>query len=236
MDKNTLSIATICWARNEEEETVLRKSLTQLAQLNIPVFITDGGSIESFVTFLQSMPQFTVCNAVKGLWPQAKTSLMNAYESSSAFIFYTEPDKFDLFTQALPQVLTNVSLQDKTGVHLLSRSQNAFQSFPPFQQMTETTINHCCAEIISRNVDYTYGPFFINRNIIPHLHDLPQNIGWGWRPYAFVTAHKKGYSVECFEGDFFCPSDQRADDAPERIYRMKQLAQNMEGITLASTT
>jgi hypothetical protein len=40
--------------------------------------------------------------------------------------------------------------------------------------------------------------------------------------------------LQFIKDDFVCPPDQREDDGGERIYRMKQLAQNINGITLAA--
>lgn len=236
MNKNKVTIATISWARNEEEENLLKKALLQLASLNIPVFITDGGSNLRFVKFLQSLPHFTLLTPTgKGLWAQAKQSLVEAYASDSSYIFYTEPDKFDFFNNSLPQMLDAIAIDEDSGIVTASRSGEAFGTFPKFQQLTETTINKCCQEVIGNNTDYTYGPFLLNKKIVPYLKDVQEDLGWGWRPYAFTIAKRLGFKVEALEGNFFCPLGQREDTAAERIYRMKQLSQNINGLTLAAT-
>jgi hypothetical protein len=51
----------------------------------------------------------------------------------------------------------------------------------------------------------------------------------------FALAHRLGFEVKSFEGDFTCPPDQQQDDEHERIYRMKQLTQNINGIVQAAT-
>ncbi|HEU4902040.1 MAG TPA: hypothetical protein VFT06_04585 [Flavisolibacter sp.] len=228
-----IAIATISWARNREEEEQLRVSLQKLAALQVPVFITDGGSSTDFQNFLHSLPQFTVL-AAKGLWAQAKSSLAGAARSGAQTILYTEPDKEAFFSAHLPQLLQKKPVGKDEGVVLASRSANGFASFPAFQQMTETTINNCCREIIGKEVDYCYGPFFFNSRLVAYLDVLPENCGWGWRPFLFVVAHRLGLPVNALTGDFACPPDQCTDDAGERIYRMKQLAQNIEGMVLAT--
>lgn len=229
-----VAIATISWARNREEEEQLRGSLQQLAALEVPVFITDGGSSADFQHFLRSLPQFTVFTA-KGLWSQAKSSLEGAARSGARSILYTEPDKMEFFSTHLLQLLQKKSLDKDDGVVLASRSANGFATFPAFQQMTETTINNCCRETIGKEVDYCYGPFLFNTRLVAHLDALPENCGWGWRPFLFVMAHRLGLTVDAFTGDFTCPPEQRTDDAGERTYRMKQLAQNIEGVVLATS-
>ncbi|MER3463266.1 MAG: hypothetical protein C4329_01370 [Chitinophagaceae bacterium] len=185
--------------------------------------------------FWSIFPMLFYCPSTKGLWAQALNSLNHAAKEHS-FILYTEPDKYSFFKHVLSNALEQIQLADNLGVYVFSRSQKAFQTFPSFQQMTETKINRCCAEIIEKAIDYTYGPFIINGKLINHLTSLPSNIGWGWQSYSFVLAKPLGLLVESFEGDFACPLDQQTDDATERIYRMQQLAQNIESITLGAAT
>ncbi len=233
MDKNEVCIATISWARNSDEETVLRHSFEKLDLLSLPVYLTDGGSSENFLRYLNSFSNFAVFES-EGLWPQAKKSISEAAKTGSKFILYTEPDKEDFFVHHVSKLL-EVKLDESIGVVVASRSQKGFASFPPFQQMTETTINNCCTEIIGKHIDYCYGPFLFNSKLIPYLNMLEDDCGWGWRPFVFALAHRLSLEVESLQGDFYCPPDQREDDARERIYRMKQLTQNIDGLVKAAT-
>ncbi|MGZ3938880.1 MAG: hypothetical protein ACXVLT_09470 [Flavisolibacter sp.] len=230
---NKLCIATISLARSEEEDKALRESLSRLAKSGLPVFVTDGGSPERFRTILNSLPNFNVLQA-KGLWPQAKSSIRAAKDAGADFILYTEPDKLEFFSDHLHKLLEQ-PIDDSVGVLLAGRSAKGFASFPSFQQMTETAINNCCKEIIGKDIDYCYGPFLFNSRLIAYLDVLDDNCGWGWRPFVFAVAHRLGLRVEGFEGDFNCPVDQREDDEGERIYRMKQLTQNINGLVQATT-
>lgn len=234
MKINELCVATISLARNKEEQKLLRTSLKQLAALTIPVCITDGGSPKDFINFLHGIPHFKIFEA-RGLWPQAKRSITHAAKSGAQFIFYTEPDKLEFFTNHLKKMLETINVDEETGILLASRSAKGFSTFPSFQQMTETTINNCCKEVIGKEMDYCYGPFLFNTQLIPFLEKLDDNIGWGWRPFAFAISRRLGLEVSNFEGDFNCPLDQREDNATERIYRMKQLTQNINGIIQAAT-
>jgi hypothetical protein len=230
-----IAIATITWARDPDEESLLRSSLPHLAASGLPVFITDGGSGASFISFLKSFPQFTILTtAAKGVWAQAGNSIRKAHDHGADFILYTEPDKKDFFEHALQDLIQ--LLQDNTdaGIILASRSASAFATFPAFQQMTETTINNCCTEITGNRQDYTYGPFLMNRKLIPSLDLVKEDIGWGWRPYVFIIAQRLGLRISNVTGEYHCPVSQRQDTASERIYRMKQLQQNIHGMVLAA--
>ena len=229
---NNVSVATISWARNKEEEKVLQNSLKYLDDLGLPVYITDGGSSQNFFQFLNSLSNFTVLHA-KGLWLQAKTSITLA-ANESRFVFYTEPDKLEFFSKYLPNMIQALP-DESTGVILASRSSKGFSSFPRFQQMTENTINQCCKEVIGKDIDYCYGPFLFNSKLISFINSLNDNCGWGWRPFLFAIAHRLGFTIESYQNDFSCPLDQRLDNEAERIYRMKQLTQNLNGLIDATT-
>jgi hypothetical protein len=45
-------------------------------------------------------------------------------------------------------------------------------------------------------------------------------------------ARRAGYEIHLFEADLPCPADQREDDLAERIHRMRQLSQNLQGVML----
>jgi len=164
----------------------------------------------------------------RGLWPQTKASIIEA-ANKSEFVFYTEPDKLDFFLNYLPKIL-EPPIYESMGVMLASRSPLGFSTFPPFQQMTENTINQCCKEVMGKNVDYCYGPFLFNSKILPYMNSVNDNCGWGWRPFLFTIAHRLGFT---YQNDFTCPTDQRIDNETERIYRMKQLTQNINGLVEA---
>jgi hypothetical protein len=234
MLKVNIAIATITLARDAREEQLLKKALQVLASFNIPVIVTDGGSNKTFVAFLRSFPHFTVLQKSGGVWAQAKNSVLAAQATGVPFIWYTEPDKHDFFQTVLSAGLEELTLHDKLGVLLFSRSASALATFPSFQQMTETTINNCCREIIGKPVDYTYGPFIMNSTLAPYLHQVQNDPGWGWRPFIFGLAHRTGLMVEAKTENFLCPDDQRDDNASERIYRMRQLYQNIEGLVLST--
>lgn len=234
-DLQSITIATITLARNEEEERALTEALQQLALLNLPVVIADGGSLPSFLQFINNVPQFTVLpHKVSGVWAQAKASVEAAFATTASFILYTEPDKTAFFKTGLLKMLRAVEVTETTGIIMASRSTKGFATFSSFQQMTETTINNCCAEVIGKDLDYCYGPFLFNRKLVPYLNAVKEDISWGWRPYMFGMAHRSGYAVDAYKGEFVCPPMQHEDDLKERIYRMKQLEQNIRGLVLST--
>lgn len=232
MDYREVAVATMTWARDAGEERLLRESLPLLAALGAPVFVTDGGSGGPFLDFLRALPNFQVLQAgAPGAWPQARSSIGAAADASAAgFILYTEPDKRDFFRDNLREFISMAPSERDVGVVLASRSAESFGTFPEFQRHTETTINRCCAEVLGVEADFTYGPFLFNRALVPHLDGAEEGIGWGWRPYAFGTARGLGYRIAQVERHLPCPPEQREDDEAERLYRIRQLGQNIRGL------
>jgi hypothetical protein len=235
MDKTKIVIATMTWARDEQEEQLLRESLTLLSQENITTFVADGGSNPQFVKFLHNLPNFYLIDAPStGVFPQVKHSLKATVHSGASFILYTEPDKKLFFNGKLIEFISKSPAEENVGIIIASRSADSFSTFPGFQQYSETVINNLCAEIIGETGDYTYGPFLFNRKLIDCLHLADDKIGWGWRPFLFAMAQRKGYKIIRLEGDYPCPAEQQSDDRSEKLYRMKQLSQNIEGLVLSA--
>ena len=236
MDKSGVTIATMTWARDAQEERLLRESLRGLAALNVPAFVTDGGSPERFLDFVRGFAHFSVFQAdAPGLWPQVRRSIRAAHDSAASFILYTEPDKRDFFRAGLPEFISEATGGGRAGVVLAARNAGSFATFPEFQRDTEAAINRCCAEVVGAQGDFTYGPFLLNRALVPHLSQAPDDIGWGWRPYAFGVARRLGYRVAFVERDLPCPAEQRDDSRAERVYRMKQLSERVRGLVLSTT-
>jgi hypothetical protein len=232
MNCKEVAVATMTWARDAAEERLLRESLPLLAGLGAPVFVADGGSGGPLLDFIRGLPNFQLFEAGEpGVWRQARMSLAAAADVRAArFILYTESDKRDFFRDGLREFISEAPAGEDVGVVLASRSPESFNTFPEFQRHTETTINRCCAEVLGVEADFTYGPFLLNRALVPHLNRADEAVGWGWRPYAFGTARREGFRIRHVERHLPCPTAQREDDEAERLYRMRQLAQNIQGL------
>ena len=232
MHPTSLSIATITWARDAAEESLLRTALSRLSRHRLPVFVADGGSGEGFVEFLRTLRDVSVHHAGRGVFRQAGTSLRLAGESGAEMILYTEPDKLEFFDRGLDTFLENAGAYGDAAVVLAARTPSSFATFPEMQRFTESTINGLCAEVLGVEGDYCYGPLLLHRALLPHLETIQEEIGWGWRFFAVAAAHKLGLEVQLIEGDFPCPADQRSESEKERLYRMTQLEQNIRGLLL----
>lgn len=235
MRKADVAIATMTLARDAGEERLLRAALARLAQHGLPISVADGGSTDAFVQFVRDSPacRLALPDGTRGLVAQIKRSLRSAAESGTPFILYTEPDKLQFFDRHLDSFIAAAAGGEGAGVVLASRSEQSFRTFPRLQQFTEGTINRLCAEMLGSPGDYSYGPFLMDRKLLPYLADVDDTVGWGWRHFMFGASVRLGYQLRHVTGDFDCPPDQREEDASERLHRVRQLDQNIQGLLLS---
>jgi hypothetical protein len=233
MDLTQISIATITLARNSKEELDLRKALVVLSKIGPPIVVADGGSQKSFIDFLRAQ-NFTVCTAkVKGLVSQVKAGLKTADRKfGKPFILYSEPDKLPFFEKGLSDFVKAIRPNENFGMAFASRNRRSFQTFPKGQQHAETAMNEFTELLIGRKSDYCYGPLLVSATHAELAQDSPNDLGWGWRFFLLGKMMKARRAVQQVERYFPCPKNQRSESKADRIYRLKQLHQNLQGLFL----
>ncbi len=234
MNDLNLSVATMTWARDAAEERVLRSSIESLAELRLPTFVTDGGSDANFVKFLRSFKNFYVFEAKSvGVVKQIKISLLAARQQGAKFIFYSEPDKKEFFERETRRFVAHAfSGERPAGVTLAARSEESLKTFPAPQYYTESVMNRLCGEQVDVDTDFCYGPVIFDGALIQFLENIDREIGWGWRFCLFVIASRLNLPLKSYVADLACPQDQRANGERERILRLQQLSQNIQGLIL----
>ena len=235
MTARGIVVATMTLVRDAGEQDVLLRSLSALSALGLPIVATDGGSPPAFLDAIRPLPHVDVRtnDDAPGLVGQVRTSFAHARSSGASRILYTEPDKDMFFRGRLVAFLERAAREPDAAVVLASRTRESFSSFPRSQQYAEGVLNDICASLTGLETDYSYGPFLMDAAVADLLEGLSPTIGWGWRPYVFLRAHRLGRRVARVIDDFRCPDDQQTDDANERRHRLRQLAQNLSGVAAA---
>lgn len=234
MEKSRIAIATITWACGVQEHELLREAMGHLAKQRTPVVIADGGSGSDFIDYLKSFPNFTVHAFEEPNLPaQTRWSLTTASSLGTEYVLYTESDKKLFFEHGLNEFIEQADDSAKASVSLASRTAESFLTFPEFQRYTEMVANRLCAEIIGQEGDFCYGPQLIHRSVIPCLELLKGVTGWEWRFYVIGIAHRLGYPIAQLALDLPCPSEQQEESKADRVYRMKQLVQNIQGLLIS---
>ena len=229
-----IAVATITLARTPLEDERLRRSLTRLAEANLPVAVADAGTNRDFAAFLTRLPGFHITvPSADGLVAQVAASMALAAHFNTPYILYTEPDKELFFERGLRGFLQDATTRgsgQEVGVALASRSVESFRTYPAMQRYTEGVINDVCGELLGCAGDYSYGPFVVARALVPQVRAIPHDLGWGWRHFVFRAAHILGFRLMHVTGEYPCPPDQRVEDDAERAHRLRQLSENIQGL------
>ena len=215
-------------ARDEQQAQTLLGALRSLARRNTPIFAADGGSPQPFLDAVARIPITLVPPRARNLVGQVVASLDAAAATGAPFILYTEPDKQTFFDTHLAGFLDAARREHEAGLVLAARSDAAFAPFPAFQQRTERSFNELCGEIVGEQIDFLYGPFLLKPALVAELADVDASVGWGWRPFLFNRARRRGYRIASIAGEYACPIDQRGDE--ERAHRLRQLSENADGL------
>jgi hypothetical protein len=168
-----------------------------------------------------------------GLTGQVKASVRRAREFQREWVLYLESDKELFVRESLRHFIASAARYSDAGVILASRSERAFGTFPVFQRRTESAFNAVAADVIGGPRDYLYGPFLMRQSLAVHVDAVAADLGWGWRPLIFALAGRRAGAVRAVDGDYGCPPDQLQEGHPERLHRVRQLAQNIEGLARA---
>ena len=232
--EDTITVATLTLVRDPDEAVLMRAALGELAREGFRVAVADGGSPQSFLDDISALPGLEVRRGVQGgLLGQVRASLEHALGFGHPRVLYTEPDKRDFFAAHLAGFLQEAGRYPDADLILAARSPESFATYPQIQQRVEAMVNELCADATGVTADYSYGPFLCAATTMPSLADLPADIGWGWRPYVFARIAAAGGHIRAITGHFECPPSQRADSNAERAHRLRQLAQNANGLRLA---
>lgn len=222
-------IATITLARTPAEEDLLRSSLLRLVSLGMPVIAADGGSPAAFTKYLASLRIKLVKSKRPGLVSQVEASIAASARTGRPFILYTEPDKKGFFEGPMLDFLRAVKPSRKMGVAMAARDARGFRTFPPAQRKSEQFINDVAADVFGSAGDYCYGPLIFPAGLAREVRGLSADLGWGWRFHLMRRAHEVGLKLAHVPLPVACPPDQRRESGKDRIYRYKQLRQNLQG-------
>ena len=235
MNFDDVAVATITKVRGKHDGGLIVEALTDLASKGMPLSVSDGGSSRHFLDRVGRLPNVSlVPPSADGLVAQVRASVKSAQRTGRRFILYTEPDKRLFVTRWMPDFLTRAADDDDVGIVLAARSTAGFRTFPAFQRYTETAANELCYAATGLRNDYFYGPFLMARRLATQVGRAPHTLGWGWRPFLFVTAHRLGLRIVSVTGHYRCPTDQRYENDRDKQHRVRQLAENALGVVAAS--
>jgi hypothetical protein len=233
MQVKDVGVVTITLVRNTNERRTLLNALNVLRECKLPVVAAHGGEAKKFVQALRQFGFQVEIPDQKGLVRQVKAGLRAALKAWPArAILYTEPDKYPFFGKKLTHFISSATGAD---VMIAGRDEGSFRTFPGGQQWTEAFTNEAARLVLGNEGDYCYGPLLLSRKAAEIALDAPENLGWGWRFWLMARIKSEGRKLQIVTMNFPCPKEQRGEDRrADRMYRLKQMRQNLEGMELGS--
>jgi hypothetical protein len=223
-------------ARGADEEALIARALRHASEAGFTIVACDSGSRAEFVEDIRALPRTTVLlSPVRGLVAQITSAMAAAIDRGATRFFFADPDK-DVFLERHATRFVEAARQNADSVHVAARTSRALATFPPIQQFTERTINTLTSDVVGVSGDYSYGPMLLPVDAAKYTLQAPERIGWGWRHFVLARARRAGIAVALHAGDYECPPAQRGDTDTERIHRLKQLAQNIDGLVEGLTS
>jgi hypothetical protein len=228
------AIATMTAARNEHESAVLAAAIETLSGHGLPIFAADAGSIAAFTDRVRHLPQLELWPEGTTLVRQIRACFRRVLKTDHRVVLYTEPDKKKFFESAVACFLRRTGVHEAATVCIAARDRESFATFPPIQQSAERAFNDLANSVLGITSDFLYGPMLLDLEIAaPYLDQVPDDLGWGWRTYLIARCVLAGKQVASIVGPFCCPLEQRTENGKDRIYRLTQMKQNVEGLRLA---
>lgn len=225
--KSKMAVATVSWARTEEEKHLILATMKELDKLGLPVILTDQ-SDSKFPLFddAKKLKNFQVFME-DNLDSKVKNSLSKAAEIGE-IVFYTESDKLN-FVRDHAKSFIDKSLKNLSGISLAARLPKNFQKVPEYQMIMERFLADTFGFLSGKSFggDF-YGPRIIPSSLVKYLDQLDENIGFGWQAYLLAVAHRLNLPIKIFSFDVLSPDDVQKNKELV-LFRMKQAIAELKG-------
>jgi hypothetical protein len=201
-----------------------------------PILVAEGPSETAFAGWLAQRQELTVAKWQPQTKPGLVAQLLPAFRAARAYdpewVLYTEPDKRQFFRDGLYRLIeASTAPGVRPGLILAARTAQGLRTYPCGQRTAETMMNQMCGEAVGQPGDYTYGPMLIHRSLLGYTEQMPEELGWGWRFFLIALAHQTRRDIALCTVPNECPRAQQAEDDPAaRVYRLRQLVENVTGL------
>jgi hypothetical protein len=233
----TITVATMTWVRDAEEQDRVQAGLASLARrFRVVAANREADAIPDALHEVAALPNLTVIPAPQpGLVSQVRTAFAEAAGHGADWILYTEPDKVEFFQDHLDAFLERAAMDaaPDTAVVVAGRSPARFAALPLVQREAEALINTWTGRFTEQPGDYSYGPFLLAAACAHWVQTATDDIGWGWRHYMFGLCRRHARQIVHVQGDYPSPP-ATVEPSREDLLRQRQLAENIRGLLQAA--
>lgn len=234
-----ITVATMTWVRDAEEQARVHAGLVRLAErFTVVAANREADAIPGALHELAGLENLTVIPTRQpGLVGQVRTAFAEAARHGAAWILYTEPDKPEFFRDHLDAFLDRAARTagPATAAVIAGRSSARLADLPVVQREAEGLINAWTGRFTEEPGDYSYGPFLLAASGAEWVQTAGDDLGWGWRHYVFGLCRRHHRPIVHVIGDY--PSPPAAGDPKrEDLLRQRQLVENVRGLLQAQLT
>lgn len=189
--KNYISLATTtlypAWPFDKSDKVrgdLAIETLKEIKKMNLSLYISDGGSSESFISKISSIGHNIYRQKNPGLSAGRRQVLTQAsLKKGSLVIVLFEPEKVSFIKNNLIRLIQPI-LETQADIVIPKRDEKAFLSYPDYQTSSEKLLNSLMSSIIINTmkkngkpipqkmdeIDFLFGPKIISNK--PHILGL----------------------------------------------------------------
>ncbi len=185
--------------------------------LGYDVFVSDGGSDESFLNYMESLGvSFSIGRQEGSLsGPGKRKAILSAYKSGRKVIVLTELEKVNLLDSI--DAMAKPILEDGVDIVVAERRSLKEASCPAIQRITEPVGNLVWKICTGRDMDIFFGPRAFSRESSEYFtkYDGPYGDHWEINFIPVMRAIRGGKRVEGRDMDFAYSPEQRHNENGE---------------------
>lgn len=217
--KNYISLATATfypsWPFDKSDKVrgdLAIKTLKEIEKMNLSLYISDGGSSESFISKISSLGHHIYRQEKPGLSAGRRQALTQAsLKKGSLAIVLFEPEKVSFIKNNLVKLIQPI-LETQTDIVIPKREEKAFLSYPDYQTSSEKLLNSLMTSMIMNamkkngkpipqkmnEIDFLFGPKIISNK--------PRVLGLFMDKYNSKNpSDEKKFSCEIWANALFFP-------------------------------
>ncbi|MBI5804122.1 glycosyltransferase [Candidatus Pacearchaeota archaeon] len=230
-----VTIATTTYDKNEEKESrAIINALREWHDLGFNIVVSDGGSSKNLLNQMSEIGKIKIRQRKsEKVGTGIRQAIAEAFRESDVVIF-SDGDKGGSygFQAKAKEFLSELEDRD---ILVVGRTDNSFDSYPPFQRKIEREIdNYFYSKFIKRISgqdvsDVTYGPRIIGKNAEKYFTDTTYET-WAAAYEPILTAARAGLKVGEVKADIKFPSERKEVGDFQKAYRICQAFQLVEPI------
>lgn len=209
-------IATMTFYRsaNEMRTRLALRTVVEALYHHYPLVVVDGGSPQPFLEMMREQGAHVYPQEGSGIGPAHRQLFKIASERAGedGAICWVEPEKWPLVAELWKA--GGPVLNGEADLVLPERTEEAWASYPPEQQLEEKFCNMAAHRITGLALDWSWGPFVASQAAIRHFIEYQDDYGGRYdaRTIPRLRAIAAGLIVKGVRVNYAHPAEQTAEE------------------------